>query len=343
MPYAIPSKFRTTTRSLFPETGERWLAHLPALLADLEKRWSIRIDEPFALSYNYVARAAKTNGAPVVLKVGHPHPELTSEMTALQIYAGRGIVRLLECDEEQGAMLLECIQPGVPLAELDDAQDDMATRSTAEVMRHLHLPAPADPDHRLITAQRWGRGFQRLRDQFNGGTGPFPAHLVDQAGRLFSDLLATSGPQMLLHGDLHHWNILSASRGAPAPRAASGSSIASGAASGSYTASGWLALDPKGLVAEAEYEVGAFTRNRWPGSYGLPAGNPPPVVDKAALKRQLDRRLAIFHEMLGFDRQRMLQWCMAQAMLSAWWTYEEGAVVETPMLVFAEAASEMIG
>ncbi len=238
MPYSIPDNFRKTTLQVFPDSGERWLAQLPALLAELEKRWAIQIGAPFALSYNYVAPATRSGGGEGVLKVGHPHPEQTSEMAALRVYAGRGIVRLLEHDLERGAMLLERIRPGVPLAELEN--DDMATRIAAGVMRQLWVPAPDDPDHRLCTAAGWGRGFERLRQTFGGGTGPYPARLVEQAERLFADLLASAGPMRLLHGDLHHWNILSAER------------------------QPWLALDPKGLIGEAEYEVGALTRNRWP-------------------------------------------------------------------------------
>ncbi len=314
MSFVIPENFRKTTLELFQESGKRWLEQLPALLADLEQRWAIRIGQPFALSYNYVAPASCANGSEAVLKAGHPHPELTSEMTALQVYAGRGIVRLLKSDFERGVMLLERARQGVPLAELAD--DDMATRIAADVMRQLWLPAPDDPNHRLCTSAGWGLGFARLRDTFGGGTGPFPTRLVAQAERLYADLLASAGPMRLLHGDLHHWNILSAGR------------------------QPWLALDPKGLIGEAEYEVGALTRNRWPGS-----GNQPEftLVSKAALQRQAGRRLAIFAEMLGFDRQRMLQWCLAQAVLSAWWSYEDHQIVETGMLHFAGVLSEMVG
>lgn len=306
MHYSIPDNFRKTIHELFPDTGERWLAQLPGLLASLEERWAIRIGPPFPLSYNYVAPATRSSGSDVVVKVGHPNPELTSEMIALRLFAGRGIARLLEYDLKQGAMLLEYIRPGVPLAELED--DDMATRIAADVMRQLWIDAPDDPDHILRTAAGWGRGFQRLRREFGGGTGPFSPLLVEQAERLYTDLLASAGPMRLLHGDLHHWNILSAGR------------------------QPWLALDPKGLIGEAEYEVGSLTRNRWPG-------NSP---GKTILQRQAGRRLAIFAEMLGFDRQRMLQWCMAQALLSAWWSYEDHHVVETGMIAFAEALSDMI-
>jgi streptomycin 6-kinase len=304
MPF--PDSFRKTTLELFPDTGAHWLEQLPGLIHELEQRWNFQAGDPFKLSYNYAASAILKDGSEAVFKAGHPHPELTSEMAALEHFQGRGIVRLYEHDAVRGVMLLERLRPGIPLANLND--DEQATRITAEVMRELWIPAPADLGGRLCTAVEWARGLGRLRKTFGGNTGPFPSRLVDQAEYLFAGLLSSPGPQMLLHGDLHHWNILSATR------------------------SPWLALDPKGLVGEAEYEVGALTRNRWPEH-----------ANKADLQRQAGRRLAIFAELLGFDRQRMLNWCMAQALLSAWWSYEDGQGVNTEMILFTEALSEMIG
>ncbi len=87
---------------------------------------------------------------------------------------------------------------------------------------------------------------------------------------------------MLLHGDLHHDNILAAER---AP---------------------WLALDPKGVAGEPAYEVGALMRN--------PRPQPAEV---------LARRASILAEVLDIDRQRILGWSFAQAVLSAWWNIED--------------------
>ena len=302
MPYQIPDTFGRMYANMFGEAGEQWTAALPGLLSSLEARWSIRLLAPYPLSYNYVAPAVRADGQPVVLKVGYPHNELISEMHALRHYAGRGIVQLHEADEALGAMLLERVEPGRPLVELvDQGQDDAATRAAAQVMQALWIPAPPDPEGKLLTAVRWGKGFQRLRAAFNGGTGPFPAPLVDRAERIFRELLDSSAAPALLHGDLHHWNIISAAR---AP---------------------WLALDPKGLVAEPAYEAGALLRNPWPKRE---------QVD--LLLRCLPRRLDILHEMLGLDRQRMLLWTFAQAVLSAWWTYEDHHEVSDTMLMFAQ-------
>lgn len=295
----LPPRFIRATLDLFDDSGARWLKRFPALVKELEERWEMQVQAPFNLSYNYVAPVTLNTGGEAVLKLWHPNPELSSEIVALEHYAGRGIVRLLRSDLKRSAMLLERLRPGVPLAEVED--DDEATRIIAEVMRQLWIPAPEDPQGVFRTVKKWSLGFRRLRKTFDGATGPFPAPLVEQAERLYTDLIASSAPPALLHGDLHHWNILSAER---AP---------------------WLALDPKGLIGEPAYEIGAMTRNKWV------SGGP------AELRAQVERRLAIFEEMLGFDRQRMRGWCMAQAVLSAWWSYEDHHEVAQAMLEFAQA------
>jgi hypothetical protein len=72
--------FRKTTLELFSDSGSRWLEQLPMLIADLEQRCGFRIEQPFDLSYNNAASVSRADGGKAVLKAGHPHPELTSEM-----------------------------------------------------------------------------------------------------------------------------------------------------------------------------------------------------------------------------------------------------------------------
>lgn len=299
----IPPRFTRATLDLFDESGAAWLKRFPALVHELEERWEMRVQAPFNLTYNYVAPVTLNGGGEAVLKLWHPNPELRSEMAALKHYAGRGIARVLRSDTKRSAMLIERLHPGAPLVEMED--DDEATRVIAGVMRQLWIPAPEDPRGIFPTVKKWSLGFRRLRSTFDGTTGLFPAPLVEQAERLFADLQASSAPPALLHGDLHHGNILSADR---AP---------------------WLAIDPKGLIGEPAYEIGAMTRNKWVSN------------DPTALRAQFERRLAIFEEMLGFDRQRMRGWCMAQAVLSAWWTYEDHHELAQPMLAFAQAIAQV--
>ena len=281
----VPDNLARTVMELYGERGAEWLARLPGALAECERRWSLTVLPPFQpLSYNYVAPAVRADGSEAVLKLGVPNPELRTEIEALQLYEGRGIVRLLDADAEEGILLLERLRPGVPLSSLED--DEQAMMIAAGVIRQLWRPAPLEAP--FPTVAKWGLGFRRLRAQFNGGTGPFPAALVQRAESLFAELLASSAEPVLLHGDLHHDNILSAQR------------------------QPWLALDPKGLVGEPAYEVGALLRNPYPRLLTWPH-----------VERILSRRVEQLTEELGFDRERLVGWGMAQAVLSAWWDYED--------------------
>lgn len=300
----LSPQFIQNTLDLFGEEGRGWLERFPEMIAGLERDWSIRVFEPFSLSYNFVAAAVQADGGEAVFKVWVVHPELLSEIEALRLWNGRGIVRLLKSDPVRGAMLLERLRPGKELADLDD--DAQATRIAAEVMGKLWIPTPPNPNGRLCTTAGWAGALAKLRQEFDGGTGPFSSRLVEAAERLFTELLDSSGPPMLLHGDLHHWNILTAER------------------------EPWLALDPKGLIGEAEYEVGALLRNQFPHQ------------SQAETARFTARRLDILQEMLGFERQRMLGWSAAQAVLAAWWTYEGHRHVEEEILFLAEVLLGMM-
>jgi streptomycin 6-kinase len=231
-----------------------------------------------------VAPAICSDGSQAVLKAGVPGRLLRCEIAALRHFAGRGCARLLAADARRGVMLLERLQPGTPLAEIaDDAQ---ATAIAAGVMRQLWRPASLR--HPFPTLADWATGLGRLRARFGGSTGPLSAVLVDRAERLFAELIASQAEPVVLHGDLHHWNIVAAER------------------------QPWLALDPQGVVGEPAYEVGALLRNPYPQIATWPDA-----------RRIQARRIAQLAEALGFDRLRIAGWGFAQAVLSAWWDLED--------------------
>ena len=286
---ALPARFTQTVGATWGEPGRQWLAALPGLLEDCARRWSLTLSPPFPnLTFNYAASAVMADGTEAVLKVGVPNKEMRTEAAALRAFDGRGSVRLLESDTDAGALLLERLRPGAVLTTLaDEAHDDEATTIAATVMRGLWCPAP--PGHDFPTVADWGKSFANLRTRFGGGTGPLPRAQVDEAEALFFELLTSSGPPVLLHGDLHHDNILSAHR------------------------QPWLAIDPKGVVGEPAYEVGALLRNLWPDRHAHQ--NP---------GRLLKRRAHQLAEELGLDRARVRGWAVAQAVLSALWSLEDG-------------------
>jgi len=280
--------------------GVAWLERLPSIIAGCARRWSLTVLSPFAdLSYNYVAPAIRQDGAHVVLKAGVPHLELFREIAALSWFDGQGIVRLLDADPEAGILLLEQLEPGTPLSDLDN--DEEATRIAARLIRAVCKPAQAE--HHYATLAGWAAGLAGLRARFDGGCGPFPANLVNKAERLFEELIASTTEQMLIHGDLHHGNILRSER------------------------EPWLALDPKGVVGEPSWDVVYFSR-----SLLSEAGEP---------KRVLVRRMNQMAAELGFDPTRMVAWGLAQSILTGWWSFEDHGRGYKPDIACAEMFEEL--
>lgn len=280
----IPDSYRKFMQDFFAEEGVAWVAALPGLIDNYAERWSlVEIGSPFALSYNYVAPVVRADGSEAVLKVSSPHGEHYGEIDALLLYNGEGVNRLLAVDREPGVMLLERLRPGTMLADLTD--DEEATAIAAQLAQKLWRPAPAE--HTFPTVAGWFQAFASHRAHFGGGAGPLDERIFTTAEATVRELLADNQPPMLLHGDFHHHNILRAER---AP---------------------WLIIDPKGLVGDPGYELGPFLYN---------------PLDLAArypdLRPVLWRRIDQLSELLGFTRERVQGWGIAQAVLSAVWSAE---------------------
>ncbi|HEX8499679.1 MAG TPA: aminoglycoside phosphotransferase family protein [Pyrinomonadaceae bacterium] len=283
----VPEEFARVTVALHGDAGRVWLDGLPALVEACAARWSLKVGPPFPkLSYNYAAAAEGPGGEPLVLKLGVPTHGLLREIETLLVYRGRGAARLLDSDAARGALLLERLEPGTPLAALCEEDDAAATSAAAAVMRRLRRAAPQS--HFFPTAADWGLGFARCRAHFGGGCGPFPSKLFEEAESLYAELVASSAAPVLLHADLHHDNILAAAR------------------------EPWLAIDPQGVVGEPAFEVGALLRNPLPQLLKWP--HPARVTE---------RRIAQLSEELGLERERVRGWGLAQAVLSAWWSIED--------------------
>ena len=297
----VPEEFARAVKAFRGAEGEVWLRGLRGTIETCAARWSLEVGPPFLpLSYNYVATATRADGTRLVLKVCFPDAESTTERAALRLFDGRGAVRLLDSDEERGALLLERLEPGMKLAGSCETDDEGATFAAAKVMRSLWRPAPSAHGFPLVA--RWGEGFGRHRARFGGTTGPLPARLFDEAKALFRDLNDSSAEPVLLHGDLHHENILAARR------------------------EPWLAVDPKGVVGEPAYEVGALLRN--------PIGR---ILAWPNLARVLERRVRQLSDELGFERERIRGWGLSQALLAAVWSCEDGMRDHAQWVACAEA------
>jgi streptomycin 6-kinase len=292
----LPPEFISNIQNTFQKDGHIFLNALPDLIAEASARWGLTDVQPSSnLSYNFVAFAkrASTTGLDgtsqpstqreVVLKMGVSNSDMESEIATLRLFNGEGACRLIDYDEEKSWMLLERLRPGVMLSTLKD--DEEATHIAVDVMQKIWRPAPQDDV--FIRLSDWFDGLKSLRSMFNGRTGPLNEKLVQRVEHSVKDFLAENHQPVLMHGDFHHFNILSSERG-------------------------WLAIDPKGVIGPAGYEVGPFLINPWGD---LLSGN--------NYRQMTKRRIDILHERLGFERERIREWGLAHAVLSAWWSIED--------------------
>ncbi|HZE88771.1 MAG TPA: aminoglycoside phosphotransferase family protein, partial [Verrucomicrobiae bacterium] len=114
---------------MFRDLPERraWLERVPDTIRELQIRWSLTLAEPFHGqdgSGSWVAPATREDGTAAVLKLGMPHMEGADEIEALRELDGHPTVRLLEGDASLNAMLLERCDPGTPLRELPEEEQD---------------------------------------------------------------------------------------------------------------------------------------------------------------------------------------------------------------------------
>jgi streptomycin 6-kinase len=261
----LPQEFIQKIKVVHKEKGEEWLKKFKDLYQYCENRWSMRILPPYQLSFNFVAPAILEDGTRVALKLVVPSDDFLREVEALNQFNGNGIARILDCDLDKGIIILECITPGEKLALIQN--DDAATTIICEIMKKLWMPVP---DHcKLPTTLEIENKFRNLCDLYSGGIGLFTKNMLFETAALFKHMNSTIKQMYILHGDLHHYNILSSGE------------------------KSWIAIDPHGIVGEREYDA---IQMFWTC---LPPQNMAEVIE---------RRIQIMVNELKLNEERFLLW-----------------------------------
>ena len=219
----VPERLAVVCR----KTAERaaWLAGLPDALRNLERRWSLTIGTPFEdASCAWVCPVTLAEGSSAVLKLGMPHMEGQHELPGLRFWDGDPTVRVLDADNDLGAMLLEHCKPGTTLRALAESEQDVVI---ARLLRRLWRPPSAPHPFRPLSAltEYWSNETLAAVEQWPD------AGLVHEGLRLFKELPRTASSEVLLATDLHAGNVLRAER------------------------EPWLVIDPKPFAGDPAYDV----------------------------------------------------------------------------------------
>jgi streptomycin 6-kinase len=276
----LPDKFVQILKNIHKEKAEEWLNNFDKMIAIYEQKWGLSIHDPFDLSFNFVAPAARNNGEEAVLKVVLSDKEFRAELEVLKLMKGKGMVELLEYDLEQGVMILERLRPGYTLAEIKD--DEEAAHIATQIMKKLWVAAPKNSKIETVVDRE--NSLKRIARQHPNGCGPISKEKLEDALKFFEQLNSEINHPYLLHGDLHHYNILK-------------------------NGDSWTAIDPKGLIGDREYDVIQYLLNK------LPETN---------IKDTIEKRINIFVKELDLDKERVLLRGFSHAVLSTCWTIEDG-------------------
>ncbi|WP_087998156.1 aminoglycoside phosphotransferase family protein [Gottfriedia solisilvae] len=276
----LPSKFVKTITDIHKEKGEEWLANFDVLIAHCEERWKMKIMPPFDLSYNFVAPAKADDGKDLVIKLTVPNEEFLSEVSALKEFNGNGMVSLIDSDLEKGVLILERLIPGETLVSIKN--EDEAVLIASSIMKKLWRPAPKNSNLQSIIHRL--NSLMRISQQNPEGIGPIMIGTIQEAVDIFKELANTQTDLYLLHGDLHHYNILHTSKDT------------------------WLAIDPKGLFGEREYDTIQFLLNN---------------LENKDILTVIDKRVDLLVDQLALDKKRLLLWGFAHAVLSTCWSLED--------------------
>ena len=212
-----------------------WLQELPALVAGLERDWAITVGRSYESGTEaFVADVVCEDGVPAVLKLLIPRPdnEVHHEITVLRLTNGEGCARLIRDDPGRGALLLERLgrslhELGLPLRERHEILVSAASRVWRPAAG-CGLPTGAEKG-------RWLVDF--IVREWEELDHPCSERTVDHAVRSAGRRVAAHDEDraVLVHGDVHQWNTLEAG-------------------------DGFKLVDPDGLLAEAEYDMGILMR-----------------------------------------------------------------------------------
>lgn len=269
--------------SVYGERGSAWLDALPGLLDETLGRWRLaleRVHEP--LGYGFVAYVREADGAPAVLKIGVDPVEIAQEAEYLRRLGPDVAVEVRRSEDRM--TLLERAIPGDPLATYFPDRDREATLVFAGLTRKIAAAGefPGDWD-RLDDWMAKVRTCGEAQDVRASPIGPVMARAADLAFAM----IAEGRPRAVLHGDLHHANIV-------------------------RTARDWRLIDPKGVVGEIGFEAGALAHNPHPAFREHTAA---PDIHEA--------RVRCLAESLGEPAARIAAWTLIGSALEIAWDWED--------------------
>jgi streptomycin 6-kinase len=262
------------------------------MFSDYLARWDLTPDGKPTITPTSRLLPVRAGHVPAMLKIAVIEEEKLGN-TLMIWWNGHGAARVLAHSED--AILMERAERGPSLADVArNGEDDLASRIICSVVAKLHQ-ARRRPPCALPPLMEWFEALRRA-SQSEGG-------ILHSAATTASKLLANQHDAVVLHGDMHHDNVLN------------------------FGSRGWLAIDPKGLIGERYFDYANIFCN--------------PDDKTATTPGRLARQIRVVADAAGLERKRLQEWVLAWAGLSAAFSLDDGRPPHTALSIAEIAAVEL--
>lgn len=292
------TSFVSNIKEIYGKSGEAWIEKIEDHVAALCTKWDLEFLSAMPnLTYNFVGLVKiLSTGETAILKMALEDKYIITEVKCLQCFTD-GVPKIHWYDEEKYAILMEQLKPGFTLKNLvKEGNDDLATRIICQEIKNLQRNQQRNYEFKHISELAHSLS---VLDQLVDET------LLSKAKSLFHDLAKDKSKDVVLHGDLHHDNILASD-------------------------SVWKAIDPHGYIGDPAFEVGSVIFNPFDA-----------FPDNLPLSTVIKNRLDIMNDELPFDAQRIKAWTFCKTMLSVAWTYEDHAKIDEGELEIARVIDQI--
>jgi streptomycin 6-kinase len=261
-------------------------------LAPWRERWGLRPDGEAFATPSSLLQPVRRGDERLFLKRAVSDEERAGG-AVLAWWDGEGAVKVLAAEGD--VQLLERADGPRDLAALARSGpdgDDEATRILCRTGLRLHAAGRAPRPAELLPLRRW---FRDLIDR------PHDDGLLSDAQEVALALLTHPAGDVVLHGDVHHGNVLDGGE------------------------RGWLAIDPKPLHGDPGFDVANLLCN--------------PDAAVALAPGRFERAVAVVSSETGMTEHRILRWALAWGALSTVWAEAEGEDVTAARGVALRARS----
>lgn len=257
-----------------------WTAAAPE---EYLERWQLEVAGERRETPSSVLIPVRHRGELAMLKVARVEEEGYG-CRLLAWWNGRGAARVWEADDY--AAVIEYARPGTPLSSLAATDDGAATRILCDLLLTLHgASALLAPPGGLVPLDTWFAELFRHAEERDS--------IWQRAAANAELLLADVSQDVVLHGDLHHGNVLD------------------------FGVGDWRAIDPKSVVGNRMFD------------YTSLMFNPTPEL----AEHHFATRLEIISAATNAEMPVMAQWVFVSAALSASWFAREGRESEASRLL----------